>query len=129
MEITPLGGLKFEVESRGIKTISDQAFPVGNNEGLTPVELMGSALGVCVAVYAAGYLERNSIPLEGFSVVLDFTMADKPKRVGAYELKVNVPQELTERQRASLSRIVTGCTVHNTLQHPPEIDIKLVTGS
>jgi len=125
MKIRHLEGLRFEVEQRGHKIITDQPLPTGGDGGMTPVEFLGAALGACIAVYAADYLQRNGISMEGFEVRTDWARADRPKRLGAFEVKVVIPHELTARQQASLSRIVKACTVHNTLEHPPEITIEL----
>jgi len=125
MLIRHLGGNKFEIEERGLKVIADQPEPYGENSGMTPVDFLGAALGACVANYAASYLKRNEIPTDDMVVELSWNIVSGPKRVGAYKVEVKVPHELTERQQASLSRVIKGCTVHNTLEHPPEVDIKL----
>lgn len=95
---------------------------------MTPVELLAGALGGCVAVYALDYLRRNDLPTAGVEVEVDWTGAEKPHRIGAFAVSVRIPVALTERQRASLQRIVQGCTVHNTLHHPPAVAIELATG-
>jgi putative redox protein len=126
MKITYIDGYKFAIENRGIEIITDQPDPTGKSEGLTPPELMGGALGSCVGVFAVDYLRRNELPTEGFHVDVQWTGASSPKRIGAYEIKVHLPGGLTDRQRASLSRIVHACTIHKTLEHPPEIQVDLL---
>ncbi|MBM4353006.1 MAG: OsmC family protein [Deltaproteobacteria bacterium] len=127
MQVRYLDGFKFQVEQRGHVLVTDQPRPVSGDEGMTPVELMGAALGGCVAVYAADFLTRNEIPREGLVVEVEWQSATQPNRVGAYNVVVRVPHALTERQNASLSRLVHACTVHNTFSHPPRIDIALTT--
>ncbi len=129
MQVRFVDGFKFEIEQRGHLLVTDQPRPVGGDEGMTPVELMGAALGGCVAVYAADFLVRNELPREGLTVDVQWQSASQPNRVGAYEVTVRVPQALTERQSASLSRLVHACTVHNTLSHPPSVKIDLTTPS
>lgn len=127
MKITYEGGKKFKMEHDGNTILSDQPFEDGGtNEGMTPVALMSGALGACIGLYATEYLSRNNLSPEGLWVDVDWKIADKPKRVGAYHVSVSIPHKLTERQEASLSRIVKACTVHNTMTHPPELDVKLV---
>ncbi len=127
MKIRHIDGYKFEIEERGIKVITDQPRPAGNNEGLMPVDFLGAALGSCVGVYAAGFLMRNELATDGLTVDITWQGARSPNRIGSYDIRVNVPVALDERQQASMARIVQGCTVHNTLHHPPEIAINLVT--
>lgn len=125
MKITHKSGFKFEIESRGHKIITDQPLPVGDDEGMDPVELMAAALGGCVSVYAMSYMMQHKIPTEGFEVELDWQGATNPKRIGSYQVKVKIPHELSERQLASISRMVKGCTVHNTLHHGVEAEIEI----
>jgi putative redox protein len=126
MQISYLDGNRFEIEARGIKVISDQPRPAGNNEGLTPPEFLSASLGSCIGVYAADYLRRNDLSPEGLVIDVSSQSASNPNRISGFVVEVRVPIALTERQRASLSRIVKACKVHNTLIHPPEMQIELV---
>lgn len=126
MKISYIDGYKFAIENRGIELIADQRPPKGQGAGLEPAELLGASLGSCVAFYAIDYLHRNKLPVEGFRVDLEWTLDKKPKRFDTFDLKVRMPGGLTDRQRASLGRIVKACTVHNTLSHPPKIEIELM---
>lgn len=128
MKITYLDGLKFEMESRGLKLLVDQPFPAGENAGMMPVELLSGSLGTCIGVYVIDYLLRHELPTEGVTIDVDMAGAEHPHRIGKFAVKVNIPYELTDRQRVTLDRVAKGCTVHATLHHPPEIDIQLVEG-
>jgi putative redox protein len=127
MKITCESSTKFKMEHQGNIVISDQPVPRGNGEGMTPVALMSAALGSCIGIYVADYLTRNQLSTEGMDIDVEWKIADRPKRVSAYQVKVNIPHQLTERQHSSLSRIVKACTVHNTMHHAPEMDISLLT--
>lgn len=127
MKITCESNTKFKIEHQGNVVISDQPLPYGNNEGMTPVALMSGALGACVGVFAADYLARNNLSSEGMTIDVEWKGADRPKRVSAYQVNINIPHQLTQRQHSSLSRIVKACTVHNTMHHAPEMDISLLT--
>jgi putative redox protein len=126
MQIRYLDGHKFEIEERGIKVITDQPRPAGNNEGLTPPEFLNASLGSCIGVYVADYLKRNDLSPEGLVIDVASQHASNPNRISGFVVEVQVPIALTDRQRASLSRIVKACKVHNTLTHPPEMQIELV---
>ncbi|MFH1529692.1 MAG: OsmC family protein [Pseudomonadota bacterium] len=126
MKISYIDGFKFAIENRGLEVITDQRSSEGAGEGLEPVEFLGAALGGCVAFYAVDYLRRNELATDGFRVDIEWTGAVNPKRIGGFDVKVRLPGGLTDRQRASLSRIVKACTVHKTLEHPPEIQVELV---
>jgi uncharacterized OsmC-like protein len=51
--------------------------------------------------------------------------ADRPARVSSLRLVIAPPPELPEQRRAGLLAVASHCTVHNTLQQPPEVDIEL----
>ncbi len=125
MKITHISGFKFDVESRGHHIITDQPRPVGGDEGMMPTEFLGASLGGCVAVYAIEYLMRHDLPTEGFSVDVVWQGAQRPNRIGAFQVTVNVPVALSEKHRATLERTCKACTVHHTLEHPPETTILL----
>ena len=127
MEVDYVDGARFEIKTRGHTVTSDQPEPFGENRGMTPPELLAGGVGACIGLYAAEYLKRNELPVEGLKVELDWQPATGPKRIGSYVAKVSVPHQLTPRQQASLSRIVKACTVHNTLSHPPQIDVELIS--
>ena len=126
MQIRHIDKYKFEIEERGIKIITDQPDPAGGNEGLAPVDFLAASLGSCIGVFAADYMMRNELPTDGLTIDVFRQHAQKPNRVSQFRVSINIPVELSDRQRASLSRIVKGCSVHNTLHNPPEIDIALV---
>ena len=126
MRIVHEQGSLFRLEQRGHVVPVDQPVSEGATiQGMTPVELLGGALGSCVAVYAADYMQRNGIALEGLAVEVDWRRADKPKRLSHFDVQVKIPVPLTQRQRKSLERIVKACTIHSTLEHAPTIKIEL----
>jgi hypothetical protein len=48
-----------------------------------------------------------------------------PARLDRFRISVEAPVALTEKQEAGLYRAVERCLVHNTLLHPPKIEIAL----
>jgi len=126
MKITYLDGLKFEVSQRNHKLIVDQPKPVSGDEGMTPPELLAASLGTCVGVYVMDYLLRNELPTKGVSFDVDMAKAENPNRIGYFRVQVHIPYALTDRQRTVLTRLARSCLVHNTLHHPPEVDIDLL---
>ncbi len=126
MKVTWTDGYQFEVESRGHKIVVDQPVPVGEDKGMMPVELLSASLATCVGVFVVDYLRRNELKAEGLTIDITSTGARNPSRVGAFQVQVNVPATLNERQRISVERLAKSCTVHHTLEHPPEMQIDIV---
>ncbi len=123
-----LGGVKFEVETRGHRIISDQ--PVenkGTDTGMTPPELLLASLGSCAAYYAAEFLRVHSLPVEGLRVRVHAQKALKPARIIGFRVVVASPH-INETHRDSLLRTVKHCLIHNTLLQPSEVDVTIETG-
>ena len=128
MEITVehLGAVQFEVTARQHKLISDQ--PAENNgydEGMTPPELLLASLGSCAAYYAVDYLKRNKIELEGVKARVTCDKVKGPFRLDNFRIEVEVPGELDDNQLKGLEDAVHRCLIHNTLLHPPKIELAI----
>ena len=131
MEITVehLGAVQFEIKTRGHSVISDQPLENGGfDEGMTPPELLLASLGSCAGYYAAQYLRKQKLALEGTRVHVTCEKVKSPvPRMTNFVVEVDSLVELTERQRAGLEEAVEHCLVQNTLLHPPEITLKIET--
>lgn len=128
LTVTHEGGSRFNVASGHHTLVTDQPIEDGGNDaGMSPVELFVGSLGSCVAYFVGRYCARHQIPCEGFTIEVDWSYAEQPHRVGAVELRVNLPSELTPEQREKLLKVAHGCTVHQSLAVPPKVDIRLVS--
>ncbi|MFD1661579.1 OsmC family protein [Streptomyces caeni] len=126
-EVTHVDADAYAVEVRGHHILVDQPADVGGTDtAATPTELFAASLATCVAYYAGRYLHRHGLNRAGLRVRTEFTMAtDRPARVAAVRIVVVPPPGLPEGRRAALLAVASHCTVHNTLQQPPEVDIEL----
>lgn len=129
MQITHLGGDRFAVRIRGHELVTDQPVDAGGDDaGPTPTELFVAGLAACVAFYAGRFLRRHvdaSVPI---SVACSYDMsADRPARVTAVRLSLDVPATLPDDVRDGLLRAAEHCTVHNSLQTPPDVRISVAS--
>lgn len=95
----------------------------GTDVAPTPTELFVASLASCVAFYARRYLSRHHLPTDGLAVTATFTMADRPARVAEINVEVAVPEGVPAERRAALLAVASHCTVHNTLEQPPQVTI------
>ena len=128
MELTvkPIGnGVQFEAEARGHKLISDQPPANGGEDaGMTPPELLLASLGTCAAYYALQYLKSRSLPTEALSIKVSAEKAAQPARLGSFRLDVQLPP-LEDRHKEGIRRAIEKCLIHNTLLHPPTMELAL----
>ena len=123
-----LGSVQFEIRTRNHRIISDQPVDDGGfDEGMTPPELLLASLGSCAGFYAAQYLRKNMLATEGTRVrVTCEKVKDPVARMTNFVIEVDAPVELSAEQRKGVEEAVEHCLVHNTLLHPPKIELKVV---
>lgn len=126
MTVTFRGGTKFEIACRSHTVVADQPVADGGADaGMSPVELFVGSLASCVAYFVGRYCARHRIPHEGFTVEAEWAYAEQPHRVGSVSLRINLPASLTPEQRERLLKVAHGCTVHQSLAIPPNVEIGL----
>jgi len=124
VSVEHLGAVQFEIKTRGHVVVSDQPEEMGGfDEGMTPPELMLAALGSCAGFYAADYLKRQKLVLEGTKVRVTAEKAKNPARLDQFKIEVDVPAGLSEEQLKGVEEAVHRCLIHNTLMHPPSIQL------
>lgn len=128
LKVVHLGDVQFEMEARGHKVVSDQPAENGGfDEGMTPPELLLASLGSCAAFYAAQYLRSHKLATAGTKVRVTADKVKGPVRMDNFSIVVEAPVELNDADQAGVERAVHQCLIHNTLLHPPRIEIS-VTG-
>ena len=128
MEITAryIGGVKFEVATRGHRVVSDQPLDNGGaDEGMSPPEFLLASLATCAGYYAAQYLNARGLPTDGLQVQVTAEKAARPARLALFRIDVSVALADSHHE-AGLLRAVKTCLIHNTLLAPPQIDISVM---
>lgn len=116
-------GKQTEAFARFHRIVCDQPFDDGGTDrGMTPPELLLSALGCCAMHYAAEYLLARGLPAEGIELTVSAEKGGRPIRLTDIGIAVVAPQ-LTNRTRQGLINAVEACLLHRTLQHPPALKI------
>lgn len=127
LEVAHVDGDVYTVDVREHRLRVDQPVESGGMDTApTPTELFAASAATCVAFYAGRYLHRHGLPRAGLRVRTEFVMStDRPARVASLRMVIVPPPELPEVRRAALLAVASHCTVHNTLDRPPAIDIEL----
>jgi len=120
-----LDQVRFEAEARGHRVICDQPESnKGANSGMTPPEFLLVSLGSCAAYYAVEYLKTRGLPTEGLEVNVVADKTAGPARLGEFRIRVRAA-ELDERHQQGILRAIRACIVHNTLCHPPVVEVEV----
>jgi len=126
MEVSYLEGWRFSSKCRNHEIISDQPTEEdGQDTGMTPVEMFISSIGCCMGVYAKMFCDRHKILLEGMNITLEWNVMKKPSRVGELQVKILFKNNIDLDLQQGIIRMVKHCTVHNTINNPPEIDVSI----
>ncbi len=126
VSVEHLGAVQFEIKARKNSVVSDQPEANGGfDEGMTPPELMLASLGSCAAFYAVDYLKRQKLAVEGTRVRVTAEKAKNPARLDQFKIEVEVPAGLSEEHVKGIDEAVRRCLIHNTLTHPPTMEIAI----
>ena len=119
------GGMRFVAEVRGHQVVTDQPeYGRGADSAAMPLELLGAALGTCIALYVHQFLSVRSLATDGLRVELTATPSeDRPKRIVRYDVAVRLPSGVPAEMLLLIERVAVSCPAHATLTHSPEIAV------
>ena len=130
VQVTWDGGVRFTADVRGHKVQVDQPRQGGGEDtGPSPLELVPTGLGTCVAYFVHQFLTARGIDPTGLTVSVGVAGAANPHRIGRFDVRVSLPGGIPERYREAVVRAAETCTVHHTLTHKPEIVVGLEEGA
>lgn len=129
-EVERAGGLRFNATIRGHAVVMDQPVAAGGGDvAPSPLELLGASLGGCIALYVHHFCAARGIADDELRVEVTAEAARQPYRIGRFAVRLTLPASLPAEYHAAIERVVKTCPVHNTLLHPPEIGLELITGT
>lgn len=125
-----LGNAQFEAETRGHKLICDQPLDNhGDDEGMTPPELLLASVATCAGYYAVQYLKARNLSTAGVRVHVSAGKAQQPARMDQFKVEIEAPSATDPQHLEGVRRSAEKCLVKNTLMHPPSIEIAVNTAT
>jgi putative redox protein len=89
----------------------------GDGSSFSPTDLVAAALGSCAVTTMAIVAQREQIPFDGASFVIEKHMRSDPRRVDRLPITIRLPPGLTPQQRERLEHVARNCPVEKSL-HP-----------
>ncbi len=140
VRLTMADGFRSTITAGARTLIADEPKSAGgNDEGLSPYELLLAALGACTAMTLRLYIERKKLPITDVEVVLSFErihaedcescsndLKATNKEIQHISRLIYVTGEITEEQRERLLYIAGRCPVHVTLHSNPHVEDALI---
>lgn len=118
------GGLRFDAQVRSHHVVTDQPQRAGGQDGgPTPLELLGAALGTCIALYVQQFCQSRSLPTDGLRVEVVQHGESNPGRIGAFVVRVMLPPDIPARYVELVERVAQSCPVHHTLQQGATVTV------
>ena len=125
--IERLGRVSFTVQTRNHLVLSDQPKENGGaDKAMTPSELFLASLGTCVGYYVVQFCDTRNLDTSDLCIQVDGEILPNPGRVGRIAIRIRLPFKLEQEKTKALIRAATHCTIHNTLQYPPEVRVEVV---
>lgn len=109
------GGARFLAEARHHRLVVDQPAQDGaTDHGMSPAELLLSALGGCVGQYVAQYLSLRGLSSEGLLIRVEAQPSPRPLRLQDFQVEVVVPG-LDQRHLRALQKSFPAGLVQNAI--------------
>src|SRR4051812_44003903 len=97
ISVTLGSGSSFAIAIRSHSLIVDQTTRGGGEDsGPEPIELLGAALGSCVALYVRRFCEGRGLPTTGLRVEVEQRGVTGPHRIGEFVVHVIVPPSMPD---------------------------------
>ena len=126
--VTHEGGMRFAAQVRSHRVIVDQPERAGGDDaGPMPLELLGTALGTCIAFYVQQFLHARDLPFAGMRVEVEQYKATDPSRVGEFVVRIVLPAQLPAPYGEMLERVARSCPAHGTLTHAAHVKVTIDT--
>jgi uncharacterized OsmC-like protein len=111
-----VAGTRFAIQIRSHEIMVDQTLRGGGEDSApTPIELLGAALGSCIAYYVNQFLRARSLPTQGLRVEVVQKKGVNPSRVEEFSVRVVLPDDVPDQYGEMIERVIHACPAHNTL--------------
>lgn len=98
----------------------------GNNEGVSPDELLAASLAACTSITLRMYLDRKGWSVRSIIVDVDI-QRDAKNNSSEFIRTIRVEGELDEKQQQRIVYIANACPIHKTLTGTITVTTQLIS--
>ncbi|MBL4663728.1 MAG: OsmC family protein [Flavobacteriaceae bacterium] len=119
-KVTYLGNLRTECEhlKSGNTYITDA--PTDNNgkgEAFSPTDTVATGLANCMLTVMGIKAMQMEVTLDGSTAMVTKTMSSNPRRISKIEIRMQLPENISDKHQRILENTGNTCPVHHSL-HP-----------
>lgn len=128
MVIESAGAVSSRVRLGAHELVFDQpgSVPGGDDRGPSPLDVLAASVGACAHYFAAAYLYARRLPTAEVRVEVHYEKSRDPApRISSMQLRVRVPDGLSNQNLAAIERSVRSCPAYNTLLHTTDLKLEI----
>jgi len=120
------GSCRVEQEASGATLITDTTPEYGGKgRSFSSTDLVGVALGTCIATSIEKVAQRMGIEPEAIRIGVDKVLATNPKRIARLTVTIFTPRILAEPESRKLRKAAEACTVARSLSDVVEVRLTI----
>lgn len=112
-----------------VEALLEPGFEVESDPGIhahfSAMEMFAASFALCSANVLMAYAEQTGDDPDDLSLRIRWSYLPNPLRIGAIELSVHWPS-LPPGKRLAAERAAKQCTIHHTLEDPPNVVSRFV---
>lgn len=127
IKVNFLDNLRLEAKFDDFSVIADQPIRYkGDGTAPSPFDYFLASSALCAAYFIKVYCNSRDIPTDGIRVAQNNIVDPEDRYNQIFQIQVELPENLSEKDRTGILRSVERCTVKRVIQTGPEFKIDTV---
>lgn len=127
IKVNFLDNLRLEAKFDDFSVIADQPIRYkGDGSAPSPFDYFLASSALCAAYFIKVYCKSRDISTEGIRLSQNNIVDPEDRYNQVFQIQVEIPERISEKDRAGILRSVNRCTVKKVVQTGPEFKIETV---